>query len=82
VFIARRPHADLSLSTDSRPIKTIKPVSGGTSRWLERGYGLNANESAMLLGFAMKYAVVDLVGTQASIAAKLPKVTLASFAKK
>jgi hypothetical protein len=36
----------------------------------------------MLLGFAIKYDVVDLVGTQVSVAAKVPKATLRSFAKK
>jgi hypothetical protein len=36
----------------------------------------------MLLGFAVKYDVVDLVGTQVSIAAKVPKPTLANFSKK
>src|SRR5688572_8221062 len=62
--------------------QALQQATSGMVRWLERDYGLNANESAMLLGFAMKYDVVDLVGTQVSIAAKLPKATLASFAKK
>ena len=35
----------------------------------------------MLLGFALKYDVVDLVGTQVSIAAKLPKAALAKLAR-
>jgi hypothetical protein len=51
-------------------------------RRLERDYGLNANEAAMVLGFAGKYDVVDLVGTQVSIAAKVPKTSLAKMAKK
>jgi amidase len=62
--------------------QALQQATSGMVRWLERDYGLNANESAMLLGFAVKYDVVDLVGTQVSIAAKLPKATLASFAKK
>ena len=33
----------------------------------------------MVLGFALKYDVVDLVGTQVSIAAKLPKASLAKL---
>jgi hypothetical protein len=45
-------------------------------RWLERDYKLGASEAAMLLGFALKYDVVDLVGTQVSIAAKIPKSAL------
>ena len=62
--------------------QALQQATSGMVRWLERDYGLNPNESAMLLGFAVKYDVVDLVGTQVSIAAKLPKATLTSFAKK
>jgi hypothetical protein len=36
----------------------------------------------MILGFAVDYDIVDLVGTQVSIAAKLPKAALAKLAKK
>jgi hypothetical protein len=35
----------------------------------------------MLLGFAIKYDIVDLVGTQVSIAAKLPKAALSRLTK-
>jgi amidase len=50
-------------------------------RWLERDFKLTPSEAAMLLGFALKYDVVDLVGTQVSIAAKLPKAALAKLTK-
>jgi amidase len=46
-------------------------------RWLEGDYNLNSTESAMIMGFAVKYDVADLVGTQVSIVAKIPKATLA-----
>jgi acetamidase/formamidase len=62
--------------------QALQQATSGMVRWLERDYGLTANESAMLLGFAVKYDVVDLVGTQVSIAAKVPKPTLANFSKK
>ena len=58
--------------------QALQQATSGMVRWLQRDYKLTANESAMLLGFAVKYDVVDLVGTQVSIAAKLPKSTLAS----
>ena len=35
----------------------------------------------MVMGVALKYDVVDLVGTQVSIAAKLPKTALARLPK-
>jgi acetamidase/formamidase len=47
------------------------------ARWLEADYKLNSTESAMILGFALKYDVADLVGTQVSIVAKIPKAALA-----
>lgn len=49
------------------------------ARWLEGDYKLNSTESAMILGFAVKYDVADLVGTQVSIVAKIPKAMLAQL---
>jgi amidase len=48
-------------------------------RWLEGDYGLNSTESAMIVGFAVKYDVADLEGTQVSIVAKIPKTALAQL---
>lgn len=62
--------------------QALQQATSGLVRWLERDYKLTPTESAMLLGFALKYDVVDLVGTQVSIAAKLPKATLAKLTKR
>jgi acetamidase/formamidase len=51
------------------------------ARWLEKDYKLTSTESAMVLGFAVKYDVADLVGTQVSIVAKIPKSTAAQLRK-
>ena len=56
--------------------QALQQATSGLVRWLGRDYKLTASESAMLLGFAVKYDVVDLVGTQVSVAAKLPKAAL------
>ncbi len=51
----------------------------GTSelaRWLETDYKLNAPEVASLLGASMRYDVADLVGTQVSVVAKMPKAVV------
>jgi acetamidase/formamidase len=61
--------------------QALQQATSGMVRWLERDYKLGPSESAMLLGFAVKYDVVDLVGTQVSVAAKLPKTTLGQLAK-
>jgi amidase len=59
--------------------QALQQATSGLVRWLERDYKLTPSETAMLLGFALKYDVVDLVGTQVSIAAKLPKAALAKL---
>ena len=51
------------------------------ARWLEGDYKLNSTESAIILGFAMRYDVADLVGNQVSIVAKIPKAILAPLKK-
>jgi amidase len=61
--------------------QALQQATSGLVRWLSRDYKLTPNEAAMLLGFAVKYDVVDLVGTQVSIAAKLPRATLAKLTK-
>jgi acetamidase/formamidase len=61
--------------------QALQQGTSGLVRWLERDYKLTASEAAMLLGFALKYDVVDLVGTQVSIAAKLPKAALARLSR-
>ena len=61
--------------------QALQQATSGLVRWLERDFKLTPSEAAMLLGFALKYDVVDLVGTQVSIAAKLPKTALAKLTK-
>jgi acetamidase/formamidase len=61
--------------------QALQQATSGMVRWLERDYKLGPSESAMLLGFAVKYDVADLVGTQVSVAAKLPKTTLGQLTK-
>ena len=62
--------------------QALQQATSGMVRWLERDYSLNANEAAMVLGFAGKYDIVDLVGTQVSVAAKVPRQTIAQLTKK
>ena len=62
--------------------QALQQATSGMVRWLERDHKLTANEAAMILGFAVKYDIVDLVGTQVSVAAKVPKTTIAQLNKK
>ena len=61
--------------------QALQMATSGMMRWLEREYGLSPSESAMIMGFAIRYDIADLVGTQVSIAAKLPKSSLAKLEK-
>jgi amidase len=54
----------------------LRRATSELSRWVEADYGLSSPELASLLGAAMRYDVADLVGTQVSIVAKLPKAAL------
>ena len=62
--------------------QALQQATSGMVRWLERDHKLTANEAAMILGFAVNYDIVDLVGTQVSVAAKVPKTTIAQLIKK
>jgi acetamidase/formamidase len=59
--------------------QALQMATSGILRWLERDYKLEASEAAIVVGFAVKYDIVDLVGTQVSVAAKLPKAALAKL---
>ena len=61
--------------------QALQMATSGIMRWLERDYKLGASEASVVMGFAMRYDVADLVGTQVSIAAKLPKSALAKLRK-
>lgn len=62
--------------------QALQQATSGMVRWLERDYKLTPNEAAMILGFGVKYDIVDLVGAQVSIAAKVPKAIIAQLMKK
>ena len=59
--------------------EALRRATTGMARYLETEHGLNSNEAAVVMGFAVKYDVADLVGTQVSIVAKLPKATIAQL---
>jgi amidase len=56
--------------------EALRRATTGMARYLELEHGLNSNEAAVVLGFAVKYDIADLVGTQVGVVAKLPRTTL------
>jgi acetamidase/formamidase len=59
--------------------EALRRATTGMARYLEMEHGLNSNEAAVVMGFAVRYDIADLVGTQVSIVARLPKTTLAQL---
>jgi len=49
------------------------------ARWLERDYHLTPNESAVVLGTAIRYDIAELVDPQINIVAKISKSALAGL---
>jgi acetamidase/formamidase len=59
----------------------VRTATTQLARWLERDYHLTPNESAVVLGTAMRYDVAELVDPQVNVVAKVPKAALAGLAK-
>jgi len=61
--------------------EALRQATTQLARWLERDYHLTANESAMVLGFAVRYDVAEIVDPQVHIVAKVSKKVLAELAQ-
>jgi acetamidase/formamidase len=59
----------------------VRQATTQLARWLERDYHLTANESAIVLGSAMRYDVAELVDPQVNVVAKVSKAALAGLSK-
>jgi acetamidase/formamidase len=51
------------------------------ARWLEEEYKLNSSEVAMVMGFALKYDIAEVVDPHVNLAAKIKKSSLAGLTK-
>jgi len=60
----------------------LRQATTQLARWLERDYGLTANETAIVLGTAIRYDVAEIVDPQVNIVAKISKTALAGLTKK
>ena len=59
----------------------LRQATTQLARWLERDYHLTANESAIVLGTAMRYDLAEVVDPQVNIVAKVSKGVLAQLPK-
>jgi acetamidase/formamidase len=57
--------------------EALRVATSDLARWLTTEYNLNAPEVASVLGTAMRYDVADMVGTQLSVVAKIPRSVVA-----
>jgi acetamidase/formamidase len=51
------------------------------ARWLEDEYKLNSSEVAMVMGFAVKYDIAEVVDPHVNVVAKIPRSGLAGLKK-
>lgn len=59
----------------------VRQATTQLARWLERDYHLTPNESAIVLGTAMRYDVAELVDPQVHVVAKVAKSAIAPISK-
>ena len=56
--------------------EAVQSATTGMSRWLEKKYGLNVAEIAMIFGSSMRYDIAEIVDPQVHVVARLPKSLL------
>ena len=56
--------------------QAIKIATTDLTQWLKSDYNLSDTEAAILMGFSVEYNIPDLVDTDISITAKMPKQIL------
>ncbi len=59
--------------------EAMQQATAQLANWLERDYKLTANESAIVLGTAMRYDIAEVVDPQYHVVAKVAKSALASL---
>lgn len=83
-YATRGPRAEndeylMSLGIAGSPGDAMQAATTQLARWLEREYKLNANESAIVLGTAVRYDIGEVVDPQYNVVAKVPKSALAGL---
>jgi acetamidase/formamidase len=59
----------------------LRQATTQLARWLERDYHLSPNESAIVLGTAIRYDIAEIVDPQVNIVAKISKAALTGLSK-
>jgi acetamidase/formamidase len=61
--------------------EALRQATTRLTRWIEKDYGLNPNEAAMVLGTSIRYDIAEIVDPQVNVVAKLSKQVLSQIAK-
>jgi acetamidase/formamidase len=59
--------------------EALRLATSDMTRWLATDFKLNGAELASVLGTAVKYDIADMVGTQVSVVAKVPRALIAKL---
>ncbi len=76
---AESPEYLMSIGIAGDLQEALRLATSDLTRWLTSQYKLNSAEVASVLGTALKYDVADMVGTQVSIVAKVPRALVAKL---
>ncbi|WP_353265649.1 acetamidase/formamidase family protein [Gemmatimonas sp.] len=82
--IPRAETADhlMSIGTGGSLDEAMRQATTDLARWLEADYTLTANEVAILMGFAVRFDIPDVVPPSFGVSARLPKVALQSIKRR
>ena len=83
-YATRGPRAEnadylMSMGIAGSLNEAMQSATTQLARWLERDYKLSANESAVVLGTAVRYEIAEVVDPLYHVVAKVPKSALASL---
>jgi amidase len=62
--------------------EAMRSATTDMARWLEAEYELTSSEAAVVMGFAMRYDIPDLVPPYVGVSARLPRTVLQTLPKR
>jgi amidase len=72
----------ISFGVSGSVSESIQASTAQLADWLKRDYGMSDSEVALFLGAVLKYDIAELVDPHINVVAKVPKASLASFARR
>ncbi len=79
---AETAEAIMSIGTGGSLDEAMRAATSDLARWLEADYVLTANDVAILMGFAVRFDIPDVVAPSFGVSARLPKAALQSLTRR